>query len=294
MNPDSYQVVTDRIIQLLENDIVPWQQPWNAATTPRNIITQKPYRGINTLLLNSLMFEQPYFLTFKQALQLGGHVKRGEKASPVVFWKWLEFPDENVAEKLKRLPFLRYYSVFNIAQCEGISSLIIPATNQNRIEANPIAAAEQIILNMPRKPLIQFGGGRACYRPSVDRVDMPKPETFRTMEDYYSVFFHEIVHSTGHGLRLNRKGVNGIEGEWSAFGSTPYAKEELVAEMGAAMLCGQVGIISRTIENSASYIQSWLARLKNDKKLVIQAAAQAQKAADFILGNSGNEPESVE
>lgn len=117
---------------------------------------------------------------------------------------------------------------------------------------------------------------------------MPQAETFRSGQEYYSTLFHELTHATGHESRLARKGVSGSEGEWSSFGSTPYAKEELVAEMGAAFLCGQTGIVERTIENSASYIASWLERLKDDQKLVVMAAAQAQKAADFILGVEHN------
>ena len=120
------------------------------------------------------------------------------------------------------------------------------------------------------------------------------PETFRSGQDYYSVLFHELTHSTGHQSRLNRKGFSASDGEWSAFGSTPYAREELVAEMGAAFLAGQAGIVERTIENSAAYVQSWLQRLKDDNRLVVQAAAQAQKAADFILGRQAPETESGE
>jgi antirestriction protein ArdC len=147
---------------------------------------------------------------------------------------------------------------------------------------------------MPQKPEIRHGGGRACYSPAFDRVDMPMPETFRSGQDYYSVLFHELTHSTGHQSRLNRKGFSASDGEWSAFGSTPYAREELVAEMGAAFLAGQAGIVERTIENSAAYVQSWLQRLKDDNRLVVQAAAQAQKAADFILGRQAPETESGE
>jgi antirestriction protein ArdC len=144
---------------------------------------------------------------------------------------------------------------------------------------------------MPKKPEIRHGGGRACYLPSVDRVEMPRAETFRSGQDYYSVLFHELTHSTGHASRLDRKGVGSSDGEWSSFGSTPYAREELVAEMGAAFLAGHAGIVERTIDNSAAYVASWLQRLKEDTKLVVQAAAQAQKAADFILGKQYAEQE---
>lgn len=289
MKNDTYQVVTDRIINLLEKGVVPWQKPWTAENSPKNLISLKEYRGINVFLLNAMMYESPYFLTFKQAQQLGGNVKRGEKASPVVFWKWLETKDAQAPDGTKKVPFLRYYSVFNLSQCENIPVVKIPVVDGNKNSGNPIEKAEQIPIRMPKKPVIQEGGARACYFPSLDRVDIPTSETFRSREDYYSTLYHELTHSTGHESRLNRKGVSGSEGEWSAFGSAPYAKEELVAEMGAAFLCGHAGIVQQTIENSAAYINSWMAKLKEDKKLVIQAAGQAQKASDFILGKNQQE-----
>jgi antirestriction protein ArdC len=147
---------------------------------------------------------------------------------------------------------------------------------------------------MPRRPEIKRGLDRAYYSPGGDFVGMPSPEQFKSGEDYYSVLFHELTHSTGHESRLNRKGVSGADGQWSAFGSQSYSKEELVAEMGAAFLCGQAGIVERTLDNSAAYIKSWLSRLKDDPRLVVQAAAQAQKAADFILGQQHVEGTEVE
>lgn len=152
-----------------------------------------------------------------------------------------------------------------------------------RAQHSPIEEAERIVGAMSKCPEIHRGGARACYSPALDRVDIPAPEAFGSGEAFYSVLLHELTHATGHESRLNRKGVSGADGEWSAFGSTPYAREELVAEMGAAFLCGQAGIVGRTIENSAAYVASWLQRLRDDKRLAVHAAAQAQKAADFIL-----------
>ena len=281
---DSYEIITNRIIHLLETGVVPWQKPWKASESPKNLITLKDYRGINVFLLNAMMYQSPYFLTFKQAQQLGGHVCQGEKASPVVFWKWFDVADKESPKGIKRVPFLRYYSVFNLSQCEGIPVAKIPAVDLNKEAGRPIEEAEQVVIRMPKKPTIKEGCDRACYIPSIDRVDMPKPESFRSREDFYSVLFHELTHSTGHASRLNRKGITGSEGEWAAFGSASYGIEELCAEMGAAFLCGKVGIVERTLDNSASYIQSWLNKLKDDSKLVVHAAAQAQKASDFILG----------
>jgi antirestriction protein ArdC len=280
METSVYQVITDRIIGLLQKGVVPWQQPWTNSNQPaQNLITKKPYRGINVFLLNSMHYSSPFWLTFKQAQELGGHVKRGEKSCPVVFWKWLEGINQTTGEK-ERIPLLRYYSVFNCAQCEEIT---VPAVSETLREHSPVKAAEIVVQSMPKRPEIKHGMNQAFYSPAADFVGMPVPERFTTGENYYSVLFHELTHSTGHETRLNRKGVIGTSGNWSAFGTNPYAKEELVAEMGSAYLCAESGIAERTIDNSAAYVASWLQRLKDDSKLVVQAAAQAQRAADFIL-----------
>jgi antirestriction protein ArdC len=288
MKADAYQVITDRVITLLEQGNIPWQKPWQSGQLlPQNLISRKAYRGVNVFLLHAMMYESPFWLTFNQAKELGGNVKRGEKACPVVFWKWLDVDENN---ERKRVPFLRYYSVFNIAQCEGIEAHV-PETEQTKRQHNPIEAGERIVSAMPSRPEIKHGLDRAYYSPGGDFVGMPSPEQFKSGEDYYSVLFHELTHSTGHESRLNRKGVSGADGQWSAFGSQSYSKEELVAEMGAAFLCGQAGIVERTLDNSAAYIKSWLSRLKDDARLVVQAAAQAQKAADFILDKQHGQEE---
>lgn len=277
-----YEIVTERIIALLEQGTVPWQKPWAASgedCRPRNLLSKKTYRGVNVFLLHAMSYESPYWLSYKQAQELGGNVRKGEKSCPVVFWKWLDVDQAGTGEK-KRIPLLRYYSVFNVAQCDGIRA---PEDAQVTSTHNPIESAETILASMPLRPPIHHGANRACYWPSFDRVDMPMPGCFRTPAHYYNVLFHELTHATGHESRLKRKGVAGSDGEWSAFGSTPYAREELVAEMGAAFLCGQSGIVERTIEESAAYVAGWLERLRDDKKLVVTAAAQAQKAADYIL-----------
>lgn len=290
MKADAYQVITDRIVGLLDKGIIPWQKPWSASQShPQNLISRKPYRGVNVFLLHAMSYESPFWITYKQAQELGGNVRRGEKACPVVFWKWLDTHDTASGEP-KRVPFLRYYSVFNAAQCEGIESHL-PKSDESKRDHNPIETAESVVAVMPKRPEIKHGLDRAFYSPSGDFVGMPSPERFRSGEDYYSVLFHELTHSTGHETRLRRKGVSASDGEWSAFGSTPYAKEELVAEMGAAFLCGHAGIVERTLENSAAYVKGWLGRLKDDPKLVVQAAAQAQKAADFILNKQHGQEE---
>ena len=276
-----YQIITVRIIGLLEQGTVPWQKPWQGSEqAPQNLVSRKAYRGVNVFLLHAMHYTSPFWVTFKQAQELGGNVRKGERACPVVFWKWLDVEREGEKE---RVPFLRYYSVFNVAQCDGLEEHVPSVPGATR-EHSPVESAERIVATMPKRPDVRHGLGQAFYSPGADYVGMPAPEQFRSGEDYYSVLFHELTHSTGHESRLARKGVSGTDGQWSAFGSNPYAKEELVAEMGAAFLCGQAGIVERTLDNSAAYVASWLARLKDDPKLVVQAAAQAQKAADYVMG----------
>jgi antirestriction protein ArdC len=291
-----YQVITDRVVALLQQGTVPWHKPWAGQEhEPRNLCSRKPYRGVNVFLLNAMSFQSQYWLTFKQAQELGGNVRKGERACPVVFWKWLDSQEiDATTGNNKRIPLLRYYSVFNVAQCEGIETRVPTSATVTRA-ANVIDTAKAIVDGMPKRPEIKHGLAKAFYSPAGDFVGMPTQGQFEHDEDYYNVLFHELTHATGHDSRLNRKGVAGAEGNWSSFGSTPYAKEELVAEMGAAFLCGHAGIVERTIDNSAAYIKSWLERLKDDVRLVVMAAAQVQRAADFILGGqvkaeSGVEP----
>lgn len=277
---DVYQLITDRIIELLEQGTVPWHKPWRSAEyAPQNLLSRKPYRGINAFLLGCLGYEEPFWLTFKQAKQLGGSVRKGEKSTPVVFWKWLEKRDGETDE-VERLPLLKHYRVFHVSQCDLPDGKVPVIEPSEETEFVPIEACERVVSEMPNAPTIEVGGGRACYQPGEDRVRMPKREAFARVEDYYATLFHELVHATGHTSRLNREGIR----ELSRFGSKNYSQEELVAEVGAAFLCGHCGIAIATIENTASYIDGWLKKLRRDKKLVVQAAAQAQKAADHVLG----------
>ena len=276
MNGKSYDRITERIVSLLSQGTVPWHKPWHVQTgLPRNLITQKPYRGINVFLLMSMSYESPHWLTFRQAIQLGGSVKKGEKACPIVFWKQTTIEDKESGEPQK-IPLLRLYHVFNVAQCEGLKSMPAPA-------AVPLAitSAAEIVAKMPQPPAIKHGMTRAYYSPSDDTVGMPERNRFETEDAYHATLFHELVHATGHESRLKRASIM----ERNGFGTMPYCKEELVAELGSAFLCGYAEIIDRTIDNSAAYIEGWLDSLKDDPTLIVYAAAQAHKAADFILGN---------
>ena len=272
-----YEIVTDRIIAQLEKGCVPWQKPWTS-NGPRNLVSKKAYRGVNVLLLADTSFSSPWWLTFKQAKQLGGTVRKGEKSTIVVFWKMLAKKQtkeqQEKGTKAGFIPMLRYFRVFNSEQCDGLK---IPAEDQKAV--NPIQDCESLVSSMPYAPKIEHGGDRACYSPSPDRVKMPVRNSFNSPEGYYSTMFHELVHSTGHKSRLDR----GFSADPQPFGSEDYSKEELVAEVGAAMLCGVVGI-ENTISNSAAYLKSWLGALRNDSKLIVCAAAKAQKAADCIRG----------
>jgi len=277
MNAHVYDQITERIITLLTQGTVPWQKPWQARTgLPRNLVSQKPYRGINVFLLLAMSYESPFWLTFRQALQLGGTVRKGEKSCPVVFWKQTTFEDKESGEPQK-IPLLRYYHVFNVAQCDGLKT----GTGPVEEPVNGIIKPDEIVAHMPQRPEIKHGMARAFYSPREDCVGLPVRERFERAEGYYATLFHELVHATGHESRLNRLTLT----EKAGFGSNPYCKEELIAEIGAAFLCGQAEIAERTIDNSAAYLNGWLEQLRSDKTLIVQAAAQAQKAADFILGN---------
>ncbi|MDE2106303.1 MAG: DUF1738 domain-containing protein [Patescibacteria group bacterium] len=289
MTTQAYQHITDRIIALLEQGTVPWHKPWKASTDlPRNLVSRKPYRGVNVFLLLAMGYESPFWLTFRQASQLGGTVRKGEKSCPVVFWKRLTIEDAEHGEA-KTIPVLRLYHVFNATQCDlpagRQAALGDPIPPAQAMAPSPETQPEEIVAHMPRRPLIKHDFVQAFYSPREDIVGLPARERFDGNGSYYSTLFHELVHSTGHETRLKRSTLTDKAG----FGSDPYCKEELVAELGAAFLCGQAEIAARTIENSAAYLKEWLTRLRDDKALIVQAAAQAQKAADFILGRASGQ-----
>ncbi|RRJ54579.1 DUF1738 domain-containing protein [Paenibacillus oralis] len=273
MSQKIYEMVTERIVKLLESGVVPWRRPWRSGAAV-NWLTQKPYRGINALLL-----EAGEYATFKRITEAGGTVKKGAKGEIVVFWKWLEKKDEETGET-EKIPLLRYYKVFNIAtQCEGLESR---RNSEPAYEHDPIEEAERLVTGYADRPPIHFAPGRAFYRPGDDMISVPPIADYKQPEEYYCTLFHELVHSTGHTQRLNRSGIT----ELAAFGDENYSKEELIAEIGAAMMCGVCGIDNTTIENSASYINGWLRALKDDQRMIVLAAGKAQRAADYMQGIS--------
>ncbi len=279
-----YEIVTEKIIKQLESGVAPWRKPWTCQT-PANLLTQKEYRGLNVFTLASQGFPSRFWLTFIQATKLGGRIRKGEKSSPVIFWNIGDERETTTQDGTKETsrPFLlRYYSVFNLSQAEGID---IPASLLQETRTNdPIETCEQLVKNMPDSPAFEQSY-KAWYSPSNDVVGMPARGLFHSSEEYYATVFHELAHSTGHAKRLHRENFDNPV----SFGSESYSKEELIAEMTAAMLCGIAGIEERILENSAAYLKTWIARLKSDSRLLVSAASQAQKAADFIQGKAPHE-----
>jgi antirestriction protein ArdC len=291
--PSIYQTITDRIISSLKVGVIPWEKPWKTprftgGPFPRNFYTGKPYRGINVLLLWSSEHSSPFWLTFKQAQELGGSVRKGEHGTPIVFYKQLpekaKKPEEGTEEE--RPPFvLCHYTVFNVEQCDG---LMIPEIEQptNAPEIDEDEICQGIVMGWENRPTLHLDSPteyRAYYRPSTDSVHVPSRSRFVDAPHYYNTLFHELIHSTGHESRLNRTFGD-------RFGDELYSKEELVAEMGAAFLCAIAGIANEhTDRNTTAYIQNWTARLEADNRLIVYAAANAQRAVDSILGKTFEE-----
>lgn len=267
-----YEIVTSQIVAQLEAGVVPWHKPWRT-DAPCNLVTGKPYRGINVWLLAMSRRPSKYWMTFKQLSKLGGSVRKGEKASIVTYWNVGEEKLDAKSGKLRRSFVIRYYNVFNASQIDGLESLGLGETTA---PVPNIDVCDAIVAGMPDAPTMEESNS-AWYRPSTDVVGMPPRSKFSVSEEYYSTLFHELSHSTAHVSRLNRE--DGIK---ASNGSAAYAKEELIAELSASMLCGIAGVAPLTVSNSASYISTWIARLKGDSKLIVSAASHAQKSADYI------------
>ena len=285
---DGYQVITDRIVEALETGTVPWRKPWRSAEGwgPTSLSTGKEYRGINHLMLSmqslAAGYNSIYWGTYRQIKELGGQVRKEEKSTQVVLWKPFKKEVDGVEKKFL---MLRLFAVFNAEQADWAEGKFPENPEpQDADYVEPVAKADRIYLGMPQRPEVKHGGNRAFYSPNLDYIQMPRTDQFDDTEGYYATLFHELVHSTGHESRVGRPGIEAFAG----FGSESYSKEELVAEMGAAILCAQAGIEPR-IEQSAAYIASWLKVLKNDKKFVVTAAAGAGKAVDFILDTKREE-----
>ena len=278
---DVYSIVTQHIIDLLEQGVVPWQKPWTDAGIPMNAKSKRKYRGINLWMLLSLPYERHLYLTWDQIKEYKGSVKKGEKGHIVVYWRKpkieLEVQEEEQSKKEDKQPILRYYKVFNVGQCTDLPETLVPPLEEREID--PLVECEAVITKMPQRPEIRFKHKDAFYHIAEDYINMPKQKSFQSSELYYATLFHELVHSTGHEKRLNRKSVT----EMAEFGSELYSIEELIAELGSAYLSSLSGIQNKNIEHNASYIHGWIGKLMNDKRFIIQASGAAQRAVDFIL-----------
>lgn len=278
-----YQIVTDRLLAVMERGEIPWRRAWSqAGGPPQNLVSKKPYRGINIFMtaITSWLkgYESPFWLTYQQAKDRGGFVKKGEERTPLIFYKHDEKENEETGEVDERW-IIRYYRVFNVQQCEGVK---YDRPELKTFEFDPVIQAERIIAAMPNPPA--FDVGRPSYLISADTVRMPAPERFETPAEYYSTKFHELTHSTGHAKRLGRFNADDEDDT----GKMKRGKEELIAEMGAAFLCASAGIEQSTmIENQAAYLQSWMQVIKAQPKILVSAAGAAQKAADYILNVEG-------
>ncbi len=285
---DVYAIVTEKIVNLLEQGIVPWRRPWVSTGLPRNLVSKKPYRGVNLFLLSATKYVSPFWVTMRQANELGGSVRKGEHSQIVVFWKVdqiasaeteTDLENDEANEKSRRRFVLRYYRLFNLEQCDLPQAVLDKLPKIETYQHDPIEAAERIIAGMPNPPEIQYAGSKAFYSPITDRITLPPRELFISAAEHFATLAHELSHAAGAPKRLNRTSI----AEAAPFGSPTYSFEELVAEFSAAYLCAEAGMSPAVLENQAAYIQGWLARLRTDKRMVVIAAAQAQKAADYIL-----------
>lgn len=283
MSKSVYEMVTDRIIEQLENGVIPWEKPWTGIRNGAfNRVSMKSYSLLNQMLLK----HDGEYATFKQWQQLGGHVRKGEKSEIVVFWKIqpIEEQKEDGTKEVKQIPLLRYFNVFHISQIDGVE----PLSKDEMNDIEPIEKAENILLDYWKRENITIehtASNKAYYSPIQDLIHLPLFEQFKTANEYYSTAFHESVHSTMKESRCNR--AEDRKGKLVAFGSEEYTKEELVAEIGSANLMNIIGIeTDKSFHNSAAYIQNWLSVLKNDVKFIVSASSKAEKAVDYILGKA--------
>lgn len=282
MSNSVYDTVTAAIMSSLAKGTVPWRKPWCAAPLPVNAVSKAPYRGVNFFLLSLSPFHDHRWVTFRQASELGGTVKKGERSTEIVFWKPPETrrTDEEDEHVLRRqVPILKSYRVFNVEQCKDLRLMPLPERELIQPQQR-IAEAEDILRSMLDPPRLEERHTPAWYRPADDLIGMPPISDFSSADTYYATRFHELGHATGHEKRLNRPGVTGV----IQFGSATYGMEELVAELTSSFCSALCGLDTTLLESSASDIQNWLGALRHDTKMVVVAAARAQKAADYIRG----------
>jgi len=285
--PDIYTRITNQIVSALEQGVKPWTQPWNAAHAAGHVSRPlrhngQPYAGINVLTLWCSAMERhyaaPIWMTFRQALELGGHVRKGEKGSPVVYANTIVRTEEgdNGEDEERAIPFLKAYTVFNIDQIDDLPAHYYATANAEPNPDQRLAHAEGFFDATGFD--IRHGGDSTFYVPSLDYIQMPPFEAFRDAQSYYATLAHESTHATRHKSRLDRDFGR------KRWGDEGYAMEELVAELGSAFLCADLDLTPEVREDHAAYIANWLEVLKNDKRAIFRAAAHAQRAADFVHG----------
>lgn len=278
MKKSVYKIITERIIEQLENGVIPWKKPWSGTHSGAyNRISNKPYSLLNQMILK----HDGEYATFKQWSDLGGKIRKGEKAEVVTFWKIQPIEEENEdGEKvIRQIPILKYFNVFHISQVDGVE----PKEQLKISDLEPIEKAEKIkteYMNRERLKIFEKVTNKAFYTPTFDYIEVPCKEQYQNIEEFYSTLFHEMIHSTGHKNRLNRPDMQGIV----RYGSEKYSKEELTAELGSAMIINILGIeTEKSFKNSSGYIQDWLQVLKNDNKFIVSASSKAEKAVKYIL-----------
>ena len=287
MKRDLYAEVTARMVDALETGVVPWRKPWTSMGAHRNLVSGREYHGINVFLtaLSAMRGEYAYplWVTMKQANQMGGRIRAGERGTMVVFWEPridVRKNDAGEEEKVRRLVFKKYY-VWNVEQVDGLALPEQPAPRGAEVHEE----AEKIWTGYLDRPRLVHTGSHAFYAAALDMIAMPPKPTFESTGAYYQVLFHEAVHSTGAKKRLNRATLT----QAGKFGDENYSQEELVAEMGGAMLLARAGL-EPAYENSGAYLRGWLKALNDDKRLVVVAAQAAEKAARFVLGERTSPP----
>jgi antirestriction protein ArdC len=282
------EIITQQVIDALERGVIPWRKPWvGGENAPQNLETKRAYSGINPFLLSLTSFSSPYFLTANQVKKLGGAITPNAEGktplgTPIVFWGQTHSKTETKKDgKPATYGFLRYYRVYNTTQCTGLDKHI-PTPDTKPSNWSPIPGAEAIIDGyVDNLSGVRYDSDQAAYAPISDCLQMPPRESFPVREGFYSTMFHELIHSTGHKTRLDRFEKQVKKGRYI---DPTYAKEELVAEMGAAFLSANCGIIDETLDQSAAYCKGWAERLKGDAKLnIISAASQAWKGHELIL-----------
>lgn len=277
MSAKPAEIIAARFIESIAKGVAPWVKPWRTSggCAPRNGANNRVYTGFNFFALLMMGYDSPNWFTFKKAAELGGMVRKGERGTPIAFWTFLD--DKKDPTGKKKIPLLRYYTVFNERQIDNLPEKYCykALTIEGEIAGEVIAAADACLAKWGETVPVTFGGNRACYNSASDCISMPEQKSFNTFDNYYHTFFHECAHSTGHKSRLNRELGN-------PFGSKLYAREELVAELTAALAGQHFGYDVQG--QDAAYLHNWIGALENDPQEIMRAASKAQKAFDLLVG----------